>query len=1330
METPSIKKKTRNTPTKTYTYEEALKASVKYFNGDELAASVWVNKYALKDSFGNIYERTPDDMHRRIAAEIARIEQKYPSPVSEKEIYEALKDFQYIVPQGSPMAGIGNNFQVSSLSNCFVIGSGADSYGGIAKADEEQVQLMKRRGGVGQDLSHLRPKGTPVMNSALTSTGIVPFMERYSNSTREVAQDGRRGALMLTVSIKHPDSEGFIDAKLEKGKVTGANVSVRIDDEFMKAAMAGKTYLQKFPIDAKEPLFKKEVDAAKLWAKIIHNAWKSAEPGVLFWDTIIRESVPDCYADLGYKTISTNPCLTGETLVAVADGRGHVSIRELAENGRDVPVYCLNEKGRLDIQLMRNPRITGYKKKVFKVTLDDGSVIRATSNHKFRLKKGEYRETKDLKPGDSLMIVTKFQGPVVNEEGRKQTDYWWFNDGRFRSTRSEHRMIAEFFQKREIKRGEVVHHVDYDSLNNSPDNLEIMDVKAHNALHQADMMGAQNPIFMIKADPEKFRAYSAQMSKATSGLKNGKAYQISNEELFEQAIHLTKVLGRRFSKKEWQEYARENELPMTFSRYRRDALGSIREMSLLAAAELGLVHADNDPRLLRTLLKAENQGYKTKLEGNTVAVEKECEYCSQSFWVNYHRREISYCSFDCLNSFLNTNVAVREKRADSINQVYLEKAEKNRVAQLQVYTQLKYQLQREPLMREWEVECKEAGVPCRVGTKYGFDSYQELKSEAEFHNHRVVSVEFDGYEDVYNGTVDKYHNFFAGGWEGQTKDGKPKLVYLNQKNCGEIPLCPYDSCRLLAINLYGYVEEPFTDKARFNFEKFARHVQLAQRMMDDIIDLEIEKVERILEKIDNDPEPEEIKATERRLWEKIHKACVNGRRTGVGITAEGDMLAALGLRYGTNEAIDFSVKVQQTLAVNAYRSSAVMAEERGAFPIYDSEREKDNPFINRLREADPALYEEMLAKGRRNIALLTIAPTGTTSLMTQTTSGIEPAFLISYKRRRKVNPSDKDAKVTFIDEVGDHWEEYNVFHHKFITWLEANGYDVDKVTRMTAQELQPIIEQSPYHRATANDVDWVQKVKMQGAIQKWVDHSISVTVNVPEDTSEEMVKKIYQTAWEAGCKGCTIYREGSRSGVLVADSGSKDRKVARFQETMSPKRPKVLEAAVVRFKNNSEDWIAVIGLYDKRPYEIFTGRAEDMFKFPDYVTSGWVIKAKDEDGHNRYDLQFLDREGYRITIEGLSRSFNKEYWNYAKLISGVLRHGMPIPYVVDLVEGLNVPEDYINTWKNGVCRALKQFVPDGTQAADSNCPSCGDPEGLLYKEGCLICKSCGYSECG
>jgi len=858
MDAPLIAKKATKKKLKKYTYEEALKGATDYFKGDDLAANVWVNKYALKDSFGNIYERTPDDMHRRIASEVARVEQKYPNAYSEKEIYAVLKDFNYIVPQGSPMAGIGNTFQVSSLSNCFVIGNGADSYGGIIRSDEEQVQLMKRRGGVGQDLSHIRPKGSPVMNSALSSTGIVPFMERYSNSTREVAQDGRRGALMLSVSIKHPDAEDFIDAKLEQGKVTGANVSVKIDDAFMRAATKGQTYSQQFPINSKKPKFKKDVDAAAIWNKIIYNAWKSAEPGVLFWDTVIKESVPDCYADLGYETVSTNPC-------------------------------------------------------------------------------------------------------------------------------------------------------------------------------------------------------------------------------------------------------------------------------------------------------------------------------------------------------------------------------------------------------------------------------------------------------------------------------------------GEIPLCPYDSCRLLAINLYGYVDHPFTEKASFNYAKFGKHVQMAQRIMDDIIDLEIEKIDQIINKIGDDPEARDIKSVEHDLWKKIKKACVNGRRTGVGITAEGDMLAALGLQYGSDEAINHSVEVHKTLALNAYRSSALMAKDRGAFPIYDTQRELNNPFIARLKEADPELYDLMAKYGRRNIALLTIAPTGTTSLMTQTTSGIEPAFLISYKRRRKVNPNDQDVQVSFIDEVGDHWEEYNVFHHKFIDWLKANDYDVSAVTKMNQEDLNSILEQSPYNKATANDVDWLQKVKMQGAIQKWVDHSISVTVNVPAETSVDMVKQIYQTAWEVGCKGCTIYRDGSRSGVLISNEEGKKKaeEDIAFRETVSPKRPKTLEADIIRFRNNDEDWIAVIGLIDGKPYEIFTGRAVDTFRLPNYVNKGWVTKTRDEDrDENRYDFQFTDRDGYKITIEGLSRSFNKEYWNYAKLISGVLRHGMPLIHAVNLIETLNTDQDYINTWKNGVVRALKKFIPDGTKAVKRSCPSCEDPDGLIYKEGCLMCKSCGHSECG
>jgi len=840
---------------KQYTYDDALEKTTVYFKGDTLAANVWINKYALKDSDGNLYELTPDDMHRRIAREVARVEKKYPNPLSENELFDLFKNIKYIVPQGSPMAGIGNNFQIGSLSNCFVIGSNgnSDSYGGIMRVDEEQVQLMKRRGVVGHDLSHIRPSGSPVKNSALTSTGIVPFMERYSNSTREVAQDGRRGALMLSISIKHPDSENFINAKLEEGKVTGANISVKMTDDFMNAVANNTEFVQQYPINSKTPKYSKSINATNLWNKIVHNAWKSAEPGILFWDTIIKESVPDCYADLGFQTVSTNPC-------------------------------------------------------------------------------------------------------------------------------------------------------------------------------------------------------------------------------------------------------------------------------------------------------------------------------------------------------------------------------------------------------------------------------------------------------------------------------------------GEIPLCPYDSCRLLAINLYSYVENPFTKEASFDSELFIKHVGYAQRIMDDIIDLELEKVDKILQKIKVDPEDEDIKRTEINLWNNIKKKCIEGRRTGIGITAEGDMLAALGCRYGSDEATNFSVEVHKLLAIEAYRSSVNLAKDRGAFPVYDSKREKNNPFVNRIKETDPELYYDMIKSGRRNIALLTIAPTGSVSLMTQTTSGIEPVFMISYKRRRKVNPNDKNSRIDYTDEVGDTWEEYNVFHNKFLKWLKVSGYDVDQVKIMKDDELQQIIQQSPYHKATANDVDWVAKVKMQGAVQKWVDHSISVTVNVPNDVNEELVASIYKSAWESGCKGVTVYRDGSRSGVMVSDTPKKEDNT-EFHETNAPPRPKKLEAEIVRFQNDYEKWIAVVGLLNNHPYEIFTGKAEDFF-IPAWVQHGWVIKSKVEDGTNNYDFQFADKQGYKITIEGLSRLFNKEYWNYAKLISGILRHGMPLPFVVDLISNLKLDNDSINTWKNGVERALKKFIPDGTKAVDRTCSQCGDEDGLIYQEGCLKCKSCGYSKCG
>jgi len=845
---------------KTYSYDEAYNASLEYFKGDELAARVWVNKYAVKDSFGNIYEKSPEDMHWRIANEVARVEAKYPNALSSQELFDLLDHFKYIVPQGSPMTGVGNDYQIASLSNCFVIGldGSADSYGAIIRIDEEQVQLMKRRGGVGHDLSHIRPKGSPVKNSALTSTGLVPFMERYSNSTREVAQDGRRGALMLSVSIKHPDSESFIDAKMTEGKVTGANVSVKLDDEFMQAAVEGKPYTQQYPIDSPNPMVSKEIDASALWRKIVHNAWKSAEPGVLFWDTIIRESVPDCYADLGFRTVSTNPC-------------------------------------------------------------------------------------------------------------------------------------------------------------------------------------------------------------------------------------------------------------------------------------------------------------------------------------------------------------------------------------------------------------------------------------------------------------------------------------------GEIPLCPYDSCRLLAINLYSYVVNPFTPEAYFDFDLFKKHISLAQRIMDDIIDLELEKIERILEKIDSDPESMEVKGSERHLWEKIYHKSGLGRRTGVGITAEGDMLAAMGLRYGTEEATEFSEKVHKTIALEAYRSSVNMAKERGAFEIYDAEREKNNPFINRLKEADPELYEEMKKYGRRNIACLTIAPTGTTSLMTQTTSGIEPVFMPVYKRRRKVNPNDANVHVDFVDETGDAFEEYVVFHHKFLTWMKINGYDPDK--RYTQEEIDELVEKSPYYKATSNDVDWLMKVKMQGRIQKWVDHSISVTINLPNNVSEDLVNQLYVEAWRSGCKGCTVYRDGSRAGVLISTK-KKDKKEEEEECRCKPPqvvevRPKVLEADVVRFQNNKEKWVAFVGLLDGRPYEIFTGLQDDEegIVLPKSVTSGRIIKSYDEDGTKHYDFQFENKRGYKMTIEGLSEKFNKEYWNYAKLISGVLRWRMPIEQVIKLVGSLQLDSENINTWKNGVERALKKYVQDGTEAKGVKCPNCGH-ETLVYQEGCLICKTCGSSRCG
>ena len=1153
---------------KKYTREELVNETLKYFNGDEMATDVWINKYALKDSEGNFYELTPDNMHRRIAKEIARMESKYPNPLLEDQIYNLLKNFKYIIPAGSPMSGIGNNEQIVSLSNCFVVGNEADSYGGIFMTDQEQAQLMKRRGGVGHDLTHIRPKKTKVNNSALTSTGVVPFMERFSNTTREVAQDGRRGALMLSISVDHPDSEDFIDAKMESGKITGANISVKISDNFMKSIIDGTKFIQQYPVGVDNPKVTKEADSKKIWSKIIHNAWKSAEPGVLFWDSIIRESVPDCYADLGFKTVSTNPCIIGNSIIAVADGRNGVSISQLTEEGKDIPIYSKNSEGKVEIKWGRNPRKTGSKREVWKLTLDDESEFIATPDHIMFLKNNSKIELKNLKPGDSLSSFYSF---VSNERYRQISNCGSkMIGGNFRNRR-QYRLIHEFYNNNNSidYKNFALHHKDFDSYNDNILNLELMPMEEHTRLHSDRIKGSNNPYHRL-TDEQKFTFASHP------GEKNPKYINISNDELLKHGRKLYQEQGI-ITRKSWYEYAKMNNLPQFIS------------------------------------------------------------------------------------------------------------------------------------------------------NKFRFNSFTDFKNQI-IDNHKVVKVEFFGFEDVYNITVDDNHNYIV--LTSKEDDRYITSGGICVKNCGEIPLCVSDSCRLICLNLYSYIINPFTKESYFDFDLFKEHVRYAQRFMDDIIDLELEKIETILEKIKNDPEDDFIKLVETQLWLKIKDKTIRGRRTGVGITAEGDMLAALNIRYGTKKSTEFSEKVHKILAIEAYKSSCIMAKERGSFPIYDYNREIDNPFINRLKKDDLEL-DSMLKEGRRNIALLTCAPTGTVSILSQTTSGIEPAFATYYKRRRKINPSDRNAKSHFVDELGDHWEEYYVFHHKFLIWLEVNGYNVEEVKSMSDEELKEISEKSPYHKATSNDVDWVEKVRLQGSIQKYVDHSISVTINLPENITEDIVSKVYEEGWKSGCKGITVYREGSRAGVLVTAKKKDEKKdESDIRENNVPKRPEILEADVIRFKNKGEDWIGFTGLDKKgRPYEVFTGLAES-FIVPKYVEKGKIkkIKGGDKDGNSRYDFIFTDKDGYEMTIPALNRAFNPEYWNIAKMTSAVLRHGMPIVSAIALLESLKLDGEYLGTWKAGVKRMLKKYIKDGEKPKNNVCPECGSDQ-IVFEQGCLTCKNCSWSKC-
>lgn len=1329
----------------TYNYDEVYTSTLDYFNGDDLATQVWISKYAkseLQDDGTTLYyERTPDDMFHRIASEISRAGMKYNNPLSENEVYELIKDYKYILFAGRPMAGIGVDDAVS-ISNCFVVGRpGQDSYGTIATIDQEIMQLSKRGGGVGTDLSDYRPNGAKVHNAARTSSGPVEICaNRFSNTIREVGQNGRRGALMLSMDITHPSAEEFMDAKMEDGKITGANISVKLYDDWMKSALG---------IDC-------EMDKEKnrLWKKIIHNATTKAEPGVLFWDTVLRESPADCYADYGFKTISTNPCVTGDTMVAVADGRGYVSIKQLADEGNDVPVYCLNNNDNLTVELMRNPRITGHAP-IYKITLENGHEIKCTGNHKLKVNNIGYVEAKDLKIGDSMFLMSKYEAnwkDIYKTNSNKGTNYYFVNTSNKSSLKPEHRYIYNYYN---VDDPQVIHHANFDGLNNHPENLIGMTAKEHNEYHADRIKGENNPIHKVLADPDRAKIYKEHLSDAVSGLKNGNANPITNEEYLEHGIKLTKQLGRQITSQDWEIYTKANNLPM-YSGYRQKTFGDIFNFFKICADANNISYLNYDARFIRRYYKCLSIDPTAFIKDNEIYVIKKCEYCGKEYEHLFDMREISFCSMTCANHYANSTTDCNIRRKNSIRKFYKEKADNNKIEQIKIYNELV--VLGNTTEKKFHELCKERGVPHRFNTTFGFKNYNELKVAANSYNHKIINIEILPAEDVYNGTVDKYHNFFIGKFEETSEFGKPKYLSVNNKQCGEIPLAAGDACRLMSLNLYSYVIDPFTENARFDFDKFINHAKLSIKLMDNMIDLENEKIDRILSKIDGDPETDETKAVEKNLWIRVKHMNNFGRRSGIGFTALGDMLAALGLKYGTPEATEFVEYVQRIMATSVYIGSCdlVQVDNRPSFGCFNYELEKDNPFLNRIsthwnnnipycdNTIEDILAEEFYNKwnkGRRNIALLTCAPAGSLSTQSQTTSGLEPVFMISYRRRRKID-KNSGIKADFIDKTGDHFIEFNVVHNKFIEWYrithEMTFNDAKTFLEgLSTDKLNDIIKQSPYFGATAMDCDWHERINMQAALQRYVDHSLSVTCNLPKGTSEEVVEDVYRTAWLSGCKGCTIYVDGCRDGVLI-NKEEKKCECNKFMESVSPKRPKKLPCQIVRFSNKGTKWIAAVGLYEDKPYEIFTGIAEKL-EIPTNAKDTYIVRTKvnkefvDEDTGeiitkkvSRYDIEYVDENGNVKVVEGLSSAFNPEYWNYAKLISGLFRHGMPPHYVAKVVESMDFKDEGINTWKNGIIRALKPFMKD--EKTGDKCPKCG---GELWRvSGCIQCPDCGWSKCG
>ena len=1305
-----------------YNDNEVLKRTHEYFDGDELAPDVFL-KYALRDSAGKILEADPDQMHHRLASEFARIEAKYPNPMQEDEIYDLLKNFADVVPQGSPMSGIGNHYQLQSLSNCFVIDQPHDSYGGILFSDQEQVQIMKRRGGVGMDISNIRPKGQPTSNAARTTDGLGVFMERFSNSTREVAQGGRRGALMLTIDCRHPEIETFIDIKRDLKKVTGANISIRFTDEFMQAVEANNSFTLRWPVEKspEDAEITKVVSAKQVWNKFVDAAWTSAEPGALFWDTIIKNGIPDCYQDIGYKTISTNPCVAGDTEVMVADGRGFVDIKTLADEGLDVPVFACDEKGKIVIKTMRNPRVTGKNVQVYLVTVEGGHTFRATGNHKMIMRDGSEREVKDLVSGDSLWISHhvngKFNEALPGLRATTSQDYSWIRNGGSKTWKSAHRIIWEHFNCKKIGKNEVIHHVDFNSLNNRADNLSLMSKEDHDRYHADLIRGKNNPIFKIKSNAKRFAEYSEKMSQSVSGMNNPRAYNITTPEIIDVIAKLTLSLGRRVTGSDWRSYAQENGCPPFLNDFR---LGekSFAETCYEVAISCGISTdiCNLDPRTARRALRAESNGYRWRTAKSDLQVEKTCEWCKTHFWASYDSREVSFCGHSCSNMYANRRAGKNQKRASSLKEMHILKGEKKRTAQLDVFTSLRSSLSRAPLLKEWEAACKEMGCSTRLKTENGFSSWADLKNSAESFNHRVISVEPAGNEDVYNGTVDDVHTFcFRVGKESIDSFKNDADLILSSRQCGEIALSPYDSCRLMVVNLTSFVINPFSESARFDFSRFKSVVYKAQRLMDDLVDLEIECVDRVLAKIESDPQPEHVKRIEWDLWHKIKAAGRNGRRTGLGITGLGDALAGLNIKYGSDFSISATAEIYKTLAIGSHSSSLIMARERGAFPAFSYEKEKDHVYLNKILELCGPDFVDMWKKtGRRNIALTTTAPVGSVSCLTRTTSGIEPAFLLSYKRRRKITQGDIQSRVDYTDQMGDKWQEYTVYHHQFKKWMDVTG------------KTDP--QESPYWGATANDVDWTKSVDIQAAAQQWVDHSISKTCNLPNSATKETVNDVYIRAWKTGCKGFTVYRDGCRTGVLVANDEVKKSEDGR----LTPKRPKTLPCDIhranIRNGEKSESWLVLIGLSEGTPYEVFCGIPENI-DVPKKFKTGMLVKNGKRDGITTYNLHVPTGAGEEdaFIFKDIVNLFdNPTQGAFTRTISLALRHDVPLHYVVEQLQKDKNSDMF--SYARVIARVLKGYITDGTKSAEKGCPQCGHSD-LIYQEGCLRCPSCGFSKC-